>query len=185
MVHVRYHRQRKECGREPPASVRQLLPYPCSVAYMIAFHSNQPSLWYVHPTSQQKSGWRNAFLVLMTLQSRTIRRILITRLQLGPPAQLESKCGLKVSTHSYCVLSGRMAPIWSRTVCKISLTVMSLTPDIVLTPSILDLSRAGEVTQPPSQSPQSKRKRVSSSTSGERHIKVCNCLIPGQCHWVW
>ena len=72
------------------------------------------------------------------------------------------------------------AHIWSRIVCKISLT-----PDIVLTPSTPGLSRAGEVTQPPSQSPQSKRKRVSSSTSGERHIKVCHCLISGQCHWVW
>ena len=78
---------------------------------------------------------------------------------------------------SYCVLSGRMASIWSRTVCRISLT-----PDIVLTPSTPGLSRAGEVTQPPSQSPQPKRKSVSSATSGERHIKVCHCLIPGQCH---
>ena len=34
------------------------------------------------------------------------------------------------------------------------------------------LSRAGEVTQPPSQSPQSKKKRVSSATSGERHTEV-------------
>ena len=143
---------------------------------MIAFHSNQPSLWYVRPTSQQKPGWRNAFLVLITLQSRTIRRKVIARLQQGPPAQLESKCRLKVSAHSYCVLSGRMSPIWSRTVCRIFLT-----PDIVLTPSP-GLSGAGEVTQPPSQSPQPKRKSVSSATSGERHIKVCHCLIPGQCH---
>ena len=34
------------------------------------------------------------------------------------------------------------------------------------------LSRAGEVTQPPSQSPQSKKKRVSSATSGEKHTEV-------------
>ena len=34
------------------------------------------------------------------------------------------------------------------------------------------LSRAGEVTQPPSQSPQSKRKRVFSSTSGEMHMEM-------------
>ena len=46
------------------------------------------------------------------------------------------------------------------------------------------LSRAGEVTQPPSQSPQSKRKRVSSATSGERHTEVYHCLFPGQCHYM-
>ena len=117
--------------------------------------------------------------MLITLQSRAIRRKLITRLQQRPPVQLESKCRLKVSAQSYCVLNGRMASVWSRTVCR-----MSLTPDIVLTPSILGLSRAGEVTQLPSQSPQSKRKRVSSATSGERHTEVYHCLFPGQCHYM-
>ena len=45
-------------------------------------------------------------------------------------------------------------------------------------PQSQGLSRAGEVTQPPSQSPQSKRKRVSLAKLGERHTEVYHCLIP-------
>ena len=61
-------------------------------------------------------------------------------------------------------------------------TLLSSLPRPTVCP---ELSRAGEVTQPPSQFPQSKRKRVSSATSlGERRMKVYHFLIPGQCHWV-
>ena len=49
-------------------------------------------------------------------------------------------------------------------------TLLSSLPRPTVCP---ELSRAGEVTQPPPQFPQPKRKRVSSATSlGERHMKV-------------
>ena len=43
---------------------------------------------------------RKVLLAVIMLQSRTIRPKLITHLQLGPPAQLESKRRVKVSVHS-------------------------------------------------------------------------------------
>ena len=45
-------------------------------------------------------------------------------------------------------------------------------------PQSQGLSRAGEVTQPPSPSPQPKRNRVSLAKSGERHTEVYHCFIP-------
>ena len=147
---------------------------------MIAFHSNQyKSILYVHPTSQPKPGWprRNAFLEMITVQARTIYRKVIAHLQLRPPAQLESKRRLKVRTQSYCVLSGRGSHL---ILCSVQ--TLSGTTLLSLPPQSPGLSSAGEVTQPPSQSTPPKRKRVASSTSGEIHMGVYHCLIPGQYH---
>ena len=53
-----------------------------------------------------------------------------------------------------------------------SLQASSVTTLLSSCPQPPGLSRAGEVTQPPSLSSQSKRRMVSSATSGERYMEV-------------
>ena len=58
---------------------------------------------------------------------------------------------------------------------------LQASPDTMLLsshPQSLGLSRVGELTQPPSPSPQPKGKRVSLAKSGERHTEVYHYLIP-------
>ena len=95
----------------------------------------------------------------------------------GEQAQGEGK---RSQLAGCCDLSGCVTHVWSGVVCKLLLTLHCCLA--LLTPGLF---RGDEVLQPDYHSTEVKRKKISSATSGERHVEVYVCataFILGQCN---
>ena len=157
--------------REHPApssctSVGHLLRFP-----LVAFHSDQQSIWYVHVAdgARMEECLPGAdYASVEDDQSKTD----------NPPAPC-TPCPAGEQTQVEGERSQLLRPQLVCSQCKQDSHLVSHRRQASSGTTLLSshtqppgLSRAGEVTQLPSQSPQSKRKRVFSSTSGEMHMEV-------------